>query len=114
MFIAVHAGCGTHTAAQAKAHRSACERACRFAVQAMRAGQPAVDAVTLAVACLEVGSLQCVQHVRHACTGLQDSEMVVVCGVLCLLLLPFANMDPQEACYYLIWPPPHTRTPSLL
>ncbi|XP_070999581.1 threonine aspartase 1-like, partial [Oncorhynchus clarkii lewisi] len=52
-FVLVHAGAGYHSESKAKEYRHVCKRACQRAVDRLKAGALAVDAVTAALVELE-------------------------------------------------------------
>ncbi|KAG2467250.1 TASP1 aspartase, partial [Polypterus senegalus] len=53
-FVLVHAGAGYHSESKAKEYKHACKRACQKAVEKLKSGALAVDAVTAALIVLEV------------------------------------------------------------
>ncbi|XP_041108869.1 threonine aspartase 1 isoform X2 [Polyodon spathula] len=52
-FVLVHAGAGYHSESKAKEYKHACKRACQKAIEKLKAGALAVDAVTAALVELE-------------------------------------------------------------
>ncbi|XP_028676399.1 threonine aspartase 1 [Erpetoichthys calabaricus] len=52
-FVLVHAGAGYHSESKAKEYKHACKRACQKAVEKLKSGALAVDAVTAALIVLE-------------------------------------------------------------
>ncbi|CDQ81588.1 unnamed protein product [Oncorhynchus mykiss] len=52
-FVLVHAGAGYHSESKAKEYKHVCKRACQRAVDRLKAGALAVDAVTAALVELE-------------------------------------------------------------